>query len=1029
MGILGNSTIGPYWEDNNDVNFTLDRRFLLTAAYAYVRASSTTSDSNGQFSIERTQVSGADNSQTLSGWTVSRTPVWKTIIPTNSALWIFQKGDRLDLFARGHQSPDLETNTNNQLVPTMYAEGIYFPTIYEIAPKDAVVSNPTVWYEQPPQLVLSMSFEDRVDYALNNGGYYKITVSKASMGGMIADTGWVAFGSANIINTKHNFFLSYKESSFPVLFTELEDDPDEIYTWTAQIRAGTGTGTYATYDITPVFNGSFLYTLENHSPGADAMYPTGTLNTVNPTILATFDDTSEASGDPELRHTMENYRIYILDGNEDIIADTGIIPATDIPDTEYIEANFPEAFTELVYSTRYTLRVQTTCSEGHTGYGETSFTTTSHYPVVTITAPVSGASDRTPQFVSLYSDPAGHNHINTAWFIYHGTELIAESLPGLNTLTPTYDHENATVWLYGEALQYGETYRVQMRAQCEEFSWSDLSTRTFAIAAYTPVATLTVDSPAAKVDTLTPTFAATYTSSLGNSKEAHKFEVWDSTGTIMLGTTGEITSSSSPFEALYSNVLFTTHANLAWGTQYILKVFVKDNEDIWNVPVAGSAGYKVFKTNSYPTTPTALSPDNGEEITSLTPNLTATFNDPDSGDTISVMEVEMREAEDNTVVFLRAEAQTTSQFAVFVSDGLEIDTTYQWRVRFTDQGSLQGTWSNWATFTAIEGATITFTNPVYGEVFDTPAQTFTWTYSHPSAIPQASGRLRIYTLSGTVPIYDTGIVSGSYLSQVIPPTLLSNEVEYRARVDVTDTNGEQANSGYVFFTTLWEGPAQPTNIYAFPDSDISSVQIVWDTVEVDEFREYRLYERDSEGTNSWTFIDQVLDIDQGSYEYYYAPSGRSIDYTVTVVSIIDEAMLESKIETFASATLLFPHITWFMDSEDPNLYAFSLERNPTRDELYSRQAVYTETLGRIKPVVHLGKAINNTVNITFRMPAPYRDTIAMIKFLITRGKPVLYKDSRGRRIWVSLHDYNLRDLLPNQAEISLDLRAIDFREF
>src|SRR5690606_7615472 len=106
----------------------------------------------------------------------------------------------------------------------------------------------------------------------------------------------------------------------------------------------------------------------------------------------------------------------------------------------------------------------------------------------------------------------------------------------------------------------------------------------------------------------------------------------------------------------------------------------------------------------------------------------------------------------------------------------------------------------------------TMITPTPGEVLDSPVQTFQWAYSHPAGISQQSGRLRIYAVNALLPLYDSGIVQGSYLSQAIPTTLLKNNQTYRLVLQATDQNGEVGTTGPIYFSTAWETPAQPGNL-------------------------------------------------------------------------------------------------------------------------------------------------------------------------------------------------------------------------
>lgn len=720
---------------------------------------------------------------------------------------------------------------------------------------------------------------------------------------------------------------------------------------------------------------------------------------------------------------MAGYRIQVLKGGL-VIGESGEIVSSDWNIlVDYTPSNFFFKYTPLEFGQAYTWRISVQNAWTWSDFQSFNFSLASYAPAVQITAPLSGGFDLTPQLVATYTDTLGYSRDETEWSMYDGSTLIGRTLTGTNTLTPTYDG-SPTTWEIYTALEYGRTYTVRMRAKSSVNVWSSTATRTFQVGAYTPIATIT--APPAKVDDLTPTISGTYSSAIGNTKEEHVFQIYAADGTTLLGEK-EIVANTSPFTADYvDDATWIPYNALQWGTQYVALVLVRDEEDIWSPSGVSSPGRRVFRTNNYPYAPINLSP-NGETVTTQMPTLTAQFTDPDAGDTPSVMEVELRDANDGTLMFQRTESDNDELFEVLLSDDLLVDKTYMWRTRFQDQGGLQGPWSVWATFSTVEGAAVELTNPEPGDVLDTPLQTFTWTYSHPSVVPQGSGRLRIYAQTGNIPIYDTGVVAGSFTEQLVPLTLLNNETTYRVRVDVTDTDGNPATTGIQFFTTFWEGPDQPEHISATPMHSEGYVHIEWDESLVNPFESYRLYKKDAAQDDTWVFITEIFDVEQNEYDYYFAPSGREYLFSVTVMGLEDGVSLESTISNYVSTLLDFSTDTWINDAISPETYKLKLQRNPTRSSSMQRQSVLTQAIGRKHPALHLGKSYNEQVDTTFQILLPYAD-IDMLEDIIERGSNVLYRDGRGRRVWIALTGYKLSDKLPNKGELSLQVSVIGVKD-
>lgn len=753
-------------------------------------------------------------------------------------------------------------------------------------------------------------------------------------------------------------------------------------------------------------------------PNSTNRTPTGTITSRTPTFSFQY----VANGYPGA-----SYRIRVRQGTT-VIADTGPVSST-MSDQQtitraYNSGNFPNMFTELQYGVSYNWQLEITNNQGVTQpYVQTNFSISPHAPTATISAPLTGLFDRTPQLVATPNDNLGHSITETYWQMRQGTTVIGESLPSVNNMSPTYDPSNVSFWKAGaQELEYGQTYNVRLQVKCSDNVWSSFITHTFAIGDYRP--TVTYLQPAEKVDTLEPTIEATYSSVLSQSKTHHKFEIWDATATNLLAETEVISSSSSPFSQVYEDDSpWETYTALNWGTTYVAKALARDSDGIWSQ----DAG-RTFKTNSAPLAPTNLQPD-ATEITITTPTLSATFNDPDIGDTPINMEVEMRDADDNSLVISRVEGGSGTSFQVFIPDGLEIDHSYQWRTRFEDQGGLWGAWSAWATFSIIEGATATFTHPVHNQILDSPLQTFTWTYSHPTNSAQATGRLRIYPEGSQVLLYDSGIRPGSYLSQQLPINLLQNNSVYQAQVTVTDETGGIGMSDRIRFYTEWEGPPQPDNIRVTPMNDQAVVLIEWDMSESEEFMAYRVYRRDpSDVTPIWVMIDEISDLNTLSYNYHFAPHDTTYQYSVTVVGDIMGAYLESSIDEFAETSLFFPHRTILTDRMNPEFFELILDRNPSRSENFEREHTVLQALGREKPTTHYGRSYSEIVSVSFSIKLPYEDIIKELKAFIARGQTILYRDGRGRRMWIALAGYDLQEELPNQARLSLECRTVYAQE-
>lgn len=139
--------------------------------------------------------------------------------------------------------------------------------------------------------------------------------------------------------------------------------------------------------------------------------------------------------------------------------------------------------------------------------------------------------------------------------------------------------------------------------------------------------------------------------------------------------------------------------------------------DVWPDPIPEvitylNRKYTIFATyveNQPPTAPTSLEVDGkstptGANCVTSTPQFTAIFNDPDSGDESNAIQIQVGSASglsdmwdsgwlvDSTVEGNRCDAETYDGAA------LSAGTSYWWRCRFRDDDNAEGAWSDWQQF-------------------------------------------------------------------------------------------------------------------------------------------------------------------------------------------------------------------------------------------------------------------------------------------------------------------------------------------
>jgi hypothetical protein len=165
-----------------------------------------------------------------------------------------------------------------------------------------------------------------------------------------------------------------------------------------------------------------------------------------------------------------------------------------------------------------------------------------------------------------------------------------------------------------------------------------------------------------------------------------------------------------------------------------------------------------YNSNTAPNAPTNLSPNSGTVVTAKT--LTGTFSDPDAGDSMSSVQVQI--ASDSGFASIIYDSGTVSSsgstFSVTHTAALTYNTTYYWRARTKDAAGLWGPYSAGDTFKQnTKPNTPTGLTPTGGATVTGLTPTFSGTASDPDAGDSiATARIKVYRSSDNVLMWDSG---------------------------------------------------------------------------------------------------------------------------------------------------------------------------------------------------------------------------------------------------------------------------------
>ena len=165
-----------------------------------------------------------------------------------------------------------------------------------------------------------------------------------------------------------------------------------------------------------------------------------------------------------------------------------------------------------------------------------------------------------------------------------------------------------------------------------------------------------------------------------------------------------------------------------------------------------------YNSNTAPNAPTNLSPNSGTVVTAKT--LTGTFSDPDAGDSMSSVQVQI--ASDSGFASIIYDSGTVSStgstFSVTHTAALTYNTTYYWRARTKDAAGLWGPYSAGDTFKQnTKPNTPTGLTPTGGATVTGLTPTFSGTASDPDIGDSIStARIKVYRSSDNVFMWDSG---------------------------------------------------------------------------------------------------------------------------------------------------------------------------------------------------------------------------------------------------------------------------------
>jgi hypothetical protein len=441
---------------------------------------------------------------------------------------------------------------------------------------------------------------------------------------------------------------------------------------------------------------------------------------------------------------------------------------------------------------------------------------------------------------------------------------------------------------------------------------------------------------------------------------------------------------------------------------------------IWQDNQANAVKYDSILLNSPPNVPTLTPKANFDATTAQT--FQWSFSDPNQGDSQSAYQLQIVDTSTGQTVLDTGKVGSTAQSYTLAANTLQNGKRYQWRVMVWDQAGAASPWSAYSTFETAAAPSVSITSPTAGGTVATSSVTPQWSYSDPAGNQQATYQVQLLDANNVV-LWDSGQQSdpqGAVRALTVGYTL-ANNTTYKVQLVVTNSKGVASAAVTQTFSTSFTPPATPT-LTATAQNGYIRVAVTNPTPQGSQpvVAYNDIYRRET-GTTNWVRIATNVP-NNGSYDDYAAASGKQYDYKVTAVGN-NGTSTDSAV---ASASLTLAGV-WLHDPLDPpgTVRNFRLrEQNRTVQTNYSQTMMQFE--GRSLPVADIAGQKTQQVQVTISC-ATGTDDLAALYELIDRQTTLLYRDSRGRKI------YGVVAAIPETedwwgANVQLTIQAVDYQE-
>lgn len=398
-------------------------------------------------------------------------------------------------------------------------------------------------------------------------------------------------------------------------------------------------------------------------------------------------------------------------------------------------------------------------------------------------------------------------------------------------------------------------------------------------------------------------------------------------------------------------------------------------------------------------------------------------HNPVDGTAQTAYELQYREVGSGTWIGTGKITSTTSSKSL--AGGTLINgKQYEWQVRTWGQYATvpaYSPWSDTATFSTSAIPTATIQTPADAGTVNSNSLTATWLYYDAEGTAQTAFRVKLYDNSDVVlKVHEE---SGTALTKTIGYTLLDG-VTYKVGVAVRDSSGQWSAEHVHTFTVDYLEPMQPTLVLTWVEATGSVVVGITNPPPADlepEPTHNELWRKIDSG--EWVLIHDNITPNTSITDYVPAIAHDNVYKAVAV------SALPSSKESAETTLAVVDTGRWLWFNGGPGFSLVSKVRgNPAIDLAYGRAKTLHHFAGRTKPLEFTGEARTRKLGLKATLePTIDMASIEELEAVTDAGGTVCYRDSRGRRLFVSMGEIKVTQTYP-VMEFQTDITEVDYSE-